>query len=231
MMGSTAAQRIRLGTRTLGLLGASVMVGALAGGSLSTGHDNPGVPGYCENNICSGSKCRSAGSLRSNCDRTGPFSCANHPCPPERPLPLLVTFADPESARMLVESGPAGLRALVDRIRAQQPYPQIHHALTVLARMADRRWMWHNHVEARDWGRVKGVASRYLFESPPHLETRLRAQVVVAAVTLALELRDDSLRAQVQQMLGDPQALTGRLEADQELADQVMRHARELLNN
>ena len=230
-MGARGVRGISASARILGALVASVLAGATVGASLPLRDGITGVPDYCENNVCSGSKCRPSGNLRSNCDRTGPFSCANYPCPPERPLPLLITFADAESGRMLLDSGPVGLRALVDRIRARQPYPQIHHALAVLGRMADRQWMWHRHVQGDDWGRVRDVARRYLAEPPPHVETRLRTQAVMAAVTLALELRDDLLRAQVQLMVADPQALAERLDGDQEFADQAIRHAIRLLNN
>ena len=144
-----------------------------------------GLHGYCEYNVCTGTRCRPSGRVRSNCDLTGRLSCTNYPCPPERPFSELVDFIDPESGRMLVESGPYGLRALVERIRAGRPYPQINVALATLGEMADRRWMWRDHTEADDWERLRGVASTYLNRSPLSLDDQ-----VIAHATETQELDD-----------------------------------------
>ena len=139
---------------------------------------------------------------------------------------------------MLVESGPDGLRALVERIRAGRPYPQINLALATLGEMADRRWMWRDHTEADDWERLRGVASAYLKQSPLSLDAPLLAQTVMAAVTLAVKLRDsssreqaESLTQQLEQLVSDPEALRARLGGDAALADQVIAYATELLRS
>ena len=235
------SHRTRLGhiVRAAPWLALGVISGSVAGARFPAGPVHAtGLHGYCEYNVCTGTRCRPSGRVRSNCDLTGRISCTNYPCPPERPFSELVDFTDPESGRMLVESGPDGLRALVERIRAGQPYPRINLALATLGEMADRRWMWRDHTGADDWERLRGVASAYLNRSPLSLDAPLRAQTVMAAVTLAVKLRDfssreqaESLRQQVEQLVSDPEALRARLGGDAALADQVIAHATELLRS
>lgn len=233
--------RTRLGraVSVAGWLALGLVAGSIFGARFPAGQARATVVAlgsYCEYNVCTGTRCRPSGRTRSNCDLTGRSSCVNYPCPPERPFPVLVGFDDAESGRMLVESGPDGLRALVARIRSGQPYPQIHLALETLGEMADRQWMWRHHTEAGDWARVRTVASEYLNESPLYLDASLRAQSVTAAVTLAVRLRDhssreqaDSLTRQVEQLMSNRAVLRARLGGEAALTDQVVAHAAELL--
>ena len=107
------SHRTRLGhiVRTAPWLALGVIAGSVAGARFPAGPVHAtGLRGYCEYNVCTGTRCRPSGRVRSNCDLTGRLSCTNYPCPPERPFSELVDFIDPESGRMLVESGPYGLR-------------------------------------------------------------------------------------------------------------------------
>ena len=98
--------------------------------------------------------------------------------------------------------------------------------------------MWRDHTGADDWERLRGVASAYLKQSPLSLDAPLLAQTVMAAVTLAVKLRDsssreqaESLTQQLEQLVSDPEALRARLGGDAALADQVIAYATELLRS
>lgn len=217
--------------------------GVLAGGVAAAGVPGKRGPaaatGYCEHNVCSAGACKDTRPpVRSNCNMQD-IGCTNYPCPPERPFPDLVNFAEPESSRMLVESGVPGLRALMDRMRARRPYPQANRALETLAEMADRGWFWRDHVEEGDWTGMLAIADAYLTASPPYLDTSQRANTMRAAITLAMALRDsrlpeedrELLTEQVRQLVASRDDLLERLSGDSSLADQVIRHATELLGN
>ena len=220
-------------------------VGTLAGGAAAAGFPHERGPvaamtGYCEHNVCSAGGCKDTRPpVRSNCNMQEGVGCTNYPCPPERPFPELVNFAEPESRRMLMESGVPGLRALMDRMGARQQYLQASRALETLAEMADRGWFWRDHVEAGDWKGMHEIAMAYLTSSPPYLDASQRAGTMMAAITLALAMRDsllpeqdrESLTEQVRQLVANRDDLLGRLNGDSRLADQVIRHATELLGS
>lgn len=219
-------------------------IGVLAGGVAAAGFPGERGPaaatGYCEHNVCSAGACKDTRPpVRSNCNMLDISGCTNYPCPPERPFPELINFADSESTRMLLESGVPGMRALLDRIRARRPYPQANQAMETLAEMADRGWFWRDHVEEGDWTGMLAIAEAYLTASPPYLDTSQRANTMIAAITLAMALRDsrlpeedrESLTNKVRQLVADRDDLLERLGGDSSLADRVIRHATELLGN
>ena len=228
-------------TRTAAWLVAGILAGGVAAAEF------PGEPGasgamtgYCEHNVCSAGACKDARPpVRSNCNMQQGGGCTNYPCPPERPFLELVSFAEPESRRMLMESGVPGLRALMDRIRARQQYLQASRALETLAEMADRGWFWRDRVERDDWEGMHEIATAYLTASPPYLDASQRAGTMMAAITLALAMRDsllpeedrESLTEQVRQLVANRDAVLERVNGDSSLADQVIRHATELLGN
>ncbi len=219
-------------------------IGVLAGGVAAAGFPGERRPaamtGYCEHNVCSAGACKDTRPpVRSNCNMQEGGGCTNYPCPPELPFPDLVNFAEPESRRMLMESGVPGLRTLMDRMRARQQYQQANQALETLAEMADRGWFWRDHVEEGDWKGMREIATAYLTASPPYLDAFQRAGTMTAAITLALAMRDsllpeedrESLTEQVRQLVANRDAVLERVNGDSSLADQVIRHATELLGN
>ncbi|MDE2793928.1 MAG: hypothetical protein OXL34_03830 [Gemmatimonadota bacterium] len=220
-------------------------VGILAGGVAAArfpGESGPGaaMAGYCEHNVCSAGGCKDTRPpVRSNCNMLGVGGCTNYPCPPERPFPELVNFAEPENGRMLMESGVPGLRALMDRIRARRQYLQANQALETLAEMADRGWFWRDHIEEGDWKGMYEIATAYLTASPLYLAGSQRASTLTAAISLALAMREsllpegdrEALTEQVRQLVGNRDAVLERVNGDSSLADQVIRHATELLGN
>lgn len=226
--------------RTAAWLAIGVLAGGVAAAGFPGGGSYAARTGYCEHNVCSAGACKDTRPpVRSNCNMLDISGCTNYPCPPERPFPELINFADSESTRMLLESGVPGMRALMDRIRARRPYPQANQAMETLAEMADRGWFWRDHVEEGDWMGTLAIAEAYLTASPPYLDTSQRANTMIAAITLAIALRDsrlpeedrESLTDKVRQLVANRDDLLERLGGDSSLADRVIRHATELLGN
>lgn len=223
-----------------------LVVGALVGGvvagwvSVRVIRGMPSTSGYCEFNVCSssGACVDPRPRLRANCDRTGVSSCVNVPCPPEMPFSVLLLFGDVHSStRMLVDAGIPGLHALLERVRDEEVYPQLALAVTVLAEMVDRRWIWRTHIEYEDWAGLAGVAATVIATPRPYLDGQKEAGAIVAAATLAVRLgesplgRDikDSLKEQLMQLVGRPGRLRERLGGDEARANGVIEHILGLL--
>ena len=75
----TCGRRMNMLFVMAALFAAGSTLGGVAGSVLGVAEAAPIAP-YCENDRCSGGKCKPSVGNNKNCDRTGPASCTSSFC-------------------------------------------------------------------------------------------------------------------------------------------------------